>query len=116
MYLGKENKQLTINIKYHSLTVIVPTVFLFNLGMSVLTLIIIIKIRKDRMKKSNDKSKDQQKNSKDQNDSLKQVFEYCLICATLISLYGIVYLVHHGFWIIIALLAYPGRITTSYNY
>ena len=68
------------------------------------------------MKKSNDKSKDQQKNSKDQNDSLKQVLEYCLICATLISLYGIVYLVYHGFWITIALLAYPGRITTSYNY
>ena len=37
MYLGKENKQLTTNIKYHSLTVIVPTVFLFNLRMSVLT-------------------------------------------------------------------------------
>ena len=90
--------------------IIAPVFFLFNLGMSVLTLIIVIKIRKDRMKQSNDKSKDQQKNSKDQNDSLKQVLEYCLICATLISLYGIVYLVYHGFWIIIALLAYPGRI------
>ena len=62
------------------------------------------------MKQSNDKSKDQQKNSKDQNDSLKQVLEYCLICATLISLYGIVYLVYHELWIIIALLAYPRRI------
>ena len=106
MYIGKENKQLTINIKYHSLTVIAPTFFLFNLGMSVLTLIIVIKICKDRMKKSNDKSMDQQKNSKDQNDSLKQVFKYCLIFGTLISLYGMVYLVYHGFWIIIALLAY----------
>ena len=90
--------------------VIVPMFFLFNLGMSVLTLIILIKIRKDGMKKSDNKSKDQQKTIKDQNDSLKQFFEYCLIFATLVSLFGIVYLVYHGFWIIIALLAYPGRI------
>ena len=92
------------------LPVIVPAFFLFNLGMSVLTLIILIKIRKDGMKKSDDKSKDQEKNSKDQNDSLKQFCEYGLIFATLVSLFGIVYLVYHGFWIIIALLAYPRRI------
>ena len=92
------------------LPVIVPAFFLFNLGMSVLTLTILIKIRKDGMKKSDDKSKDQEKNSKDQSDSLKQFCEYSLIFATLVSLFGIVYLVYHGFWIIIALLAYPRRI------
>ena len=92
------------------LPVIVPAFFLFNLGMSVLTLIILIKIRKDGMKKSDNKSKDREKNSKDKNETQKQFCEYCLIFATLVSLFGIVYLVYHGFWIIIALLAYPGRI------
>ena len=92
------------------LPVIVPAFFLFNLGMSVLTITILIKIHKDGMKKSDDKSKDREKNSTDQSDSLKQFCEYSLIFATLVSLFGIVYLVYHGFWIIIALLAYPGRI------
>ena len=36
--------------------------------------------------------------------------ECFLITSTLLLLFGIVYPVYHGFWIIIALLAYPGRI------
>ena len=32
------------------------------------------------------------------------------IRSTLLLLFGIVYLVYHGFWLIIALMAYPGRI------
>ena len=36
-----------------------------------------------------------------------------LITLTLLLLFGIVYLVFHGFWIIIALLTYPGRVLIS---
>ena len=36
--------------------------------------------------------------------------ECFLVTATLLLLFGIVYPVYHGFWMIIALLAYPGRI------
>ena len=40
----------------------------------------------------------------------KQCCERVLTILTLISLFGIVYLFYHGFWITIALLIYPGRI------
>ena len=40
----------------------------------------------------------------------KQFCEHVLTTLTLFSLFGIVYLFYHGFWIIIALLVYPGRI------
>ena len=36
-----------------------------------------------------------------------------LITLTLLLLFGIVYPVYHGFWIVIALLAYPGRVLIS---
>ena len=36
--------------------------------------------------------------------------ECFLIFLTLLLLFGIIYPVYHGFWIIVALLAYPGRI------
>ena len=36
--------------------------------------------------------------------------ECFLVTSTLLLLFGIVYLLYHGFWMIIALLAYPGRI------
>ena len=41
---------------------------------------------------------------------VKQCCEFFLTLFTLVSLFGIVYLFYHGFWIIIALLVYPGRI------
>ena len=44
-------------------------------------------------------------------DSFKSCSCECfLITLTLLLLFGIIYPVYHGFWIIVALLAYPGRI------
>ena len=40
----------------------------------------------------------------------KQICERVLTTFTLFLLFGVVYLFYHGFWIIIALLIYPGRI------
>ena len=40
----------------------------------------------------------------------EHIYDYILPIGTLLLLFGIVYLFYHGFWIIIALLAYPGRI------
>ena len=38
------------------------------------------------------------------------IYDYILPTGTLLLLFGITYLFYHGFWLIIALLAYPGRI------
>ena len=43
-------------------------------------------------------------------DRLKSISDYILTTGTLLLLFGITYLFYHGFWMIIALLAYPGRI------
>ena len=52
-------------------------------------------------------------NSSGNKEECKQESNKCqkfLTFATLVLLFGIVYLFYHGFWIIIALLVYPGRI------
>ena len=43
-------------------------------------------------------------------DRLEHIYDYILTTGTLLLLFGITYLFYHGFWMIIALLAYPGRI------
>ena len=40
----------------------------------------------------------------------EHISDYILTTGTLLLLFGITYLFYHGFWLIIALLAYPGRI------
>ena len=40
----------------------------------------------------------------------ENIYEYILPTGTLFLLFGITYLLYHGFWMIVALLAYPGRI------
>ena len=40
----------------------------------------------------------------------EHIYDYILPTGTLSLLFGITYLFYHGFWLIIALLAYPGRI------
>ena len=43
-------------------------------------------------------------------DKLKHHCRNILIFLTLVLLFGIVYLFYHGFWMIVALLAFPGRV------
>ena len=55
-----------------------------------------------------------QKNENKCKDELKQHCQKFLIFATLVLLFGIVYLFYHGFWIIIALLVYPQHVLVGY--
>ena len=67
--------------------VIVPLVIVVN---SIMTIITFIILKRQKI--------------------FKHIYDYILPTGTLLLLFGITYLFYHGFWMIIALLAYPGRI------
>ena len=58
----------------------------------------------------NDECKQESKKILNENDECSKRCQNILRFLTLVLLFGIVYLFYHGFWLIIALLVYPGRI------
>ena len=61
-------------------------------------------------KLQNNTAENEQESNNNRKDKLKQHCEKFLIFATLVLLFGVVYLFYHGFWMIIALLVYPVRV------
>ena len=55
-------------------------------------------------------AENEQESNNNRKDKLKQHCEKFLIFATLVLLFGVVYLFYHGFWMIIALLIYPVQV------